>query len=105
MRQRTRHQALTRRKIREYVAHHTVYELIPESGRVVLIDLDLPLPHALHALHEQGLSSAPVYDSQLGRVVGMISSSDFIQAILIYQQGQGLDGRALQVGRRAPVCC
>ena len=30
------------------------YELIPESGKVVLLDADLPMRQAFHALHEQG---------------------------------------------------
>ena len=30
------------------------YELIPESGKVVLLDVDLPMRQAFHALHEQG---------------------------------------------------
>ncbi|EFN50752.1 hypothetical protein CHLNCDRAFT_142561 [Chlorella variabilis] len=30
------------------------YELIPESGKVVLLDIDLPMRQAFHALHEQG---------------------------------------------------
>jgi hypothetical protein len=43
----------TRRKVREFLATHTVYELIPESGKVVLLDCALPIRQAFHALHEQ----------------------------------------------------
>ena len=35
--------AYTRRRVREFLRQHTCYELIPESGKVVLIDLDLPV--------------------------------------------------------------
>lgn len=34
------------------------YELIPESGKVVLLDVDLPMRQAFHALHEQGAATA-----------------------------------------------
>ena len=35
--------AYTRRKVGEFLRSHTCYELIPESGKVVLLDLDLPV--------------------------------------------------------------
>ncbi len=44
---------VTRTKIRDFLATHTSAELIPESGKVVLLDMDLPLRQALHALHDQ----------------------------------------------------
>ena len=36
---------------------------------------------AFHALHEQGVPSAPLCDGETGTVVGMISASDFIQTL------------------------
>lgn len=71
----------TRGKIREFLTNHTAYELIPESGKVVLLDIDLPLRQAFHALHEQGISSAPLFDSQHGTICGMVSASDFITTL------------------------
>ena len=47
----------TRKKVHEFLQHHTAYELIPESGKVVLLDVDLPVRQAFHALHEQGVCS------------------------------------------------
>ena len=46
--------AFTRKKIADFLHAHTAYELIPESGKVVLLDADLPVRQAFHALHEQG---------------------------------------------------
>lgn len=43
----------SRLKIREFLHSHTAYELIPESGKVVLLDIELPIRQAFHALHEQ----------------------------------------------------
>ncbi len=45
--------AYTRRRVKEFLAAHTAYELIPESGKVVLLDAALPIRQAFHALHEQ----------------------------------------------------
>lgn len=71
----------TRRKIQEFLTHHNAYELIPESGKVVLLDIDLPLRQAFHALHEQGIASATLYDSETGEIAGIISASDFITTL------------------------
>lgn len=46
-------QEYTRKKIADFLHSHTAYELIPESGRVVVLDMDLPVRQAFHALHEQ----------------------------------------------------
>lgn len=46
-------QEYTRKKIADFLHSHTAYELIPESGKVVVLDVDLPVRQAFHALHEQ----------------------------------------------------
>lgn len=46
-------QEYTRKKISDFLHSHTAYELIPESGKVVVLDMDLPVRQAFHALHEQ----------------------------------------------------
>ncbi len=43
----------TRNKVRAFLNGHTCYELIPESGKVVVLDVGLPIRQAFHALHEQ----------------------------------------------------
>ena len=73
--------AYTRKRVRDFLSTHTCYELIPESGKVVLLDTDLPVRQAFHALHEQGVASAPLWDSEAVAVVGMISASDFIHVL------------------------
>mmetsp|Transcript_1261 Transcript_1261/g.3771 ORF Transcript_1261/g.3771 Transcript_1261/m.3771 type:complete len:585 (+) Transcript_1261:304-2058(+) len=73
--------AYTRKRVKEFLAAHTAYELIPESGKVVLLDAALPIRQAFHALHEQGIASAPLWDAETATVPGMISASDFIQVL------------------------
>jgi hypothetical protein len=54
-------QDLTKKKVSDFLHGHTAYELIPESGKVVLLDVDLPVRQAFHALHEQvGVQGAVV---------------------------------------------
>jgi hypothetical protein len=51
--------AYTRNRVREFLRGHSCYELIPESGKVVLLDMGLPIRQAFHALHEQARAPAP----------------------------------------------
>lgn len=71
----------TRKKIADFLHNHTAYELIPESGKVVVLDMDLPVRQAFHALHEQGIASAPLWDSEGCTITGVISASDFINIL------------------------
>lgn len=68
----------SRQKIRAFLSAHTVYELLPESGKVVVLDASLPVKEAFHVLYDQGISVAPLWDSNIGQFVGMLSASDFI---------------------------
>lgn len=72
---------VTKSKIKDFLAAHTAAELIPESAKVVLLDMDLPLRQALHALHEQATVFAPLFDSSDGCVRGVICASDFITTL------------------------
>ncbi|XWS39056.1 hypothetical protein CRYUN_Cryun18bG0017200 [Craigia yunnanensis] len=61
-----------------FLAAHTAYELLPESGKVVALDVDLPVKQAFHILSEQGIPMAPLWDFCKGKFVGVISALDFI---------------------------
>ena len=67
--------------IRDFLHTHKAFELIPESGKVVVLDVDLSIRQAFHALHEQCIASAALWDSEEKSIVGVISASDFIQAL------------------------
>ncbi len=85
----------TRAALRAWLAGHTAAELVPESGRVVLLDARLPVRLAFHALHEQGASSAPVWDARARCCVGMLSASDFIHALVALRAGVAGGGSPL----------
>ncbi|XWS08619.1 hypothetical protein CRYUN_Cryun40dG0017300 [Craigia yunnanensis] len=65
-------------RISAFLAAHTAYELLPESGKVVALDVDLPVKQAFHILSEQGIPIAPLWDFCKGKFVGVLSASDFI---------------------------
>ena len=71
----------TRKKIKDFLCTHSIYELIPESGKVVLLDVELPVRQAFHALHEQRVASASLWDAQAAQLAGIISASDFIHIL------------------------
>ena len=57
--------------------------MIPDSGKIVVLDTGLAVKAAFRALIENHIKSAPLWDSQIGDYVGMITVTDFI-AILCY---------------------
>ncbi|KAL1084494.1 hypothetical protein V6Z11_D09G269500 [Gossypium hirsutum] len=68
----------SRHRIAVYLQAHTAYELLPESGKVVALDVALPVQQAFHILSEQGIPLAPLWDFRRGKFVGVITASDFI---------------------------
>lgn len=69
---------ISRRRIADFLSARTAYDLLPESGKVVALDISLPVKQAFHVLYEQGISVAPLWDFNKGEFVGMLSASDFI---------------------------
>ncbi|GMI72160.1 homolog of yeast sucrose nonfermenting 4 [Hibiscus trionum] len=68
----------SRHRISLYLTGHTAYELLPESGKVVALDVALPVKQAFHILSEQGIPLAPLWDFHKEKFVGVVSASDFI---------------------------
>lgn len=68
----------SRHRISIFLSTHTAYELLPESGKVVALDVELPVKQAFHILHEQGIPLAPLWDFARGQFVGVLSALDFI---------------------------
>ncbi|KAH9622616.1 hypothetical protein KSS87_013139 [Heliosperma pusillum] len=68
----------SRRRISLFLSQHTAYELLPESGKVVALDVTLPVKQAFHILYEQGVPVAPLWDFGKGHFVGVLSAIDFI---------------------------
>ncbi|KAL4202668.1 hypothetical protein AMTRI_Chr02g222270 [Amborella trichopoda] len=69
---------VSRQRVSVFLSTHTAYELLPESGKVFALDVNLPVKQAFHILYEQGISVAPLWDSYGGQLVGILSALDFI---------------------------
>lgn len=61
-------QEYTRKKVSDFLHSHSAYELIPESGKVTVLDVDLPVRQAFHALHEQVREGRGLSEEGLRRV-------------------------------------
>ncbi|KAG4919837.1 hypothetical protein JHK85_058118 [Glycine max] len=69
---------VSKHRLSIFLSTHTAYELLPQSGKVVALDITLPVKQAFHALYQEGISMAPVWDSNKCQFVGMLSAMDFI---------------------------
>lgn len=69
---------VSRHRISVFLSTHKAYELLPESGKVIALDVDLPVKQAFHILYEQGISMAPLWDFCKGQFVGVLSALDFV---------------------------
>ncbi|KAJ4731246.1 5'-AMP-activated protein kinase subunit gamma [Rhynchospora pubera] len=69
---------ISRRRVCEFLSQKTAYDLLPDSGKVIALDVNLPVKQSFHILHEQGIPVAPLWDSYNGRFVGILSPLDFI---------------------------
>jgi hypothetical protein len=55
--------------------------MIPASGKMVVLDVDLPVKVAFRALIENQIKSAPLWDSSTRDYAGMITVTDFIDIL------------------------
>ncbi|XP_028770861.1 sucrose nonfermenting 4-like protein [Neltuma alba] len=65
-------------RIAVFLSTYTAYELLPDSGKVVAFDINLPVKQAFHVLYEQGIPMAPLWDFSKSQFVGVLSAMDFI---------------------------
>ncbi|KAI8866911.1 hypothetical protein GQ42DRAFT_165177 [Ramicandelaber brevisporus] len=57
------------------------YELMPVSGRVVVLDSTLPIVRGLHVLTQNGIDSAPLWAHDIGEYAGMLTDSAVVALI------------------------
>ncbi|KAH7829567.1 putative cystathionine-beta-synthase domain-containing protein [Monocercomonoides exilis] len=70
--------------IQDFLMSRTAFELVPDSGKVIVIDFNLTINRAFLVLHENGVTSAPLWDVEKGNFVGMVTVSDFIDMFVYY---------------------
>lgn len=90
-----------------FLAKLSCFDLVPESGKLVVLDVTLSVKVAFQALREngknsfgfvififclEGIKSAPLWDTDEREFIGMISISDFVEILLrVFEDTMRLD--------------
>ena len=59
-----------------------LFDLLPAHGKVVTLDADLPMKHALDALASHSATCLPVWDSYQQRFVDVFTCADLVDIVL-----------------------
>jgi hypothetical protein len=63
---------ISRCRVSEFLSLHTGYDLLPDSGKVIALDINLPVKQSFHILHEQVLN---VTQSVTSSSVSLVAAS------------------------------
>ncbi|KXJ92922.1 hypothetical protein Micbo1qcDRAFT_194255 [Microdochium bolleyi] len=72
--------------VRDFLRVRTSYDVLPLSFRLIILDNDLLIRKSLTILQQNGIVSAPLWDSQNSRFAGLLTSTDYINLIQYYCQ-------------------
>ncbi|CAG8667973.1 7319_t:CDS:10 [Acaulospora morrowiae] len=73
-----------RNRVCAFLKQHSSYDVLPVSYRIIVLDTSLLVKKALAALMQNGVVSAPLWDSTNQKFAGMLTVSDFINLIQYY---------------------
>lgn len=72
--------------IRDFLKIRTSYDVLPLSFRLVILNTDLLVKKSLNILLQNGIVSAPLWDSHTSSFAGLLTTSDFINVVQYYWQ-------------------
>ncbi|KAL1297725.1 hypothetical protein AAFC00_006267 [Neodothiora populina] len=74
------------RTIRAFLKVRTSYDVLPLSFRLIVFDTALLVKKSLNILIQNGIVSAPLWDSKTSTFAGLLTVSDYINVIQYYVQ-------------------
>ncbi|KAH7068080.1 hypothetical protein BKA63DRAFT_423790 [Paraphoma chrysanthemicola] len=74
------------RTIRAFLKARTSYDVLPLSYRLIVLDTALLVKKSLNILNQNGIVSAPLWDSRSSTFAGLLTTSDYINVIQYYWQ-------------------
>lgn len=74
------------RTIRAFLKARTSYDVLPISYRLIVLDTALLVKKSLNILNQNGIVSAPLWDSKSSTFAGLLTTSDYINVIQYYWQ-------------------
>jgi len=75
-------ESLHRDNIFNFFRSHTAYDVLPESGKVVLLDASMSAFGAFHVMAANEQTAVPVWDGRSDRYMGMLTVSDLLEMLL-----------------------
>ncbi|KAL1966875.1 hypothetical protein VTN77DRAFT_3840 [Rasamsonia byssochlamydoides] len=81
-----RDEQLGLRAIRNFLKVRTSYDVLPLSFRLIVFDTSLSVKESLNILIQNGIVSAPLWDSSTSTFAGLLTTSDYINVIQYYFQ-------------------
>jgi CBS domain-containing protein len=78
--------------VAQFLDARPMYELMPAHGKVVTLDADLPVKHALDALASHGATCLPVWDSYQQRFVDVFTCTDLVDVVLFTHRALAAGG-------------
>uniref|UniRef100_A0A060T0G0 ARAD1C13068p n=1 Tax=Blastobotrys adeninivorans TaxID=409370 RepID=A0A060T0G0_BLAAD len=79
-------QAEAVKEIRRFLQSKTSYDVLPVSFRLIVLDTALLVKKSLTIFLQNGIVSAPLWNSKKARFAGLLSASDYINVIQYYFQ-------------------
>ncbi|TDH71403.1 hypothetical protein CCR75_002777 [Bremia lactucae] len=70
-----------KRVIATFLKETQCYDVIKNSGKVVVFDVKIPINLAFFALVEHDIKSVPIWDAEQGKFVGMFTATDFVNIL------------------------
>ncbi|XP_062184118.1 sucrose nonfermenting 4-like protein isoform X1 [Phragmites australis] len=70
--------AVFRHRVSGILLHNTIYDVVPVSGKIAVLDSEIPVNQAFKIMHDEGLSLVPLWDDNQGTITGMLTASDFV---------------------------
>ncbi|CAG8972043.1 hypothetical protein HYALB_00004907 [Hymenoscyphus albidus] len=74
------------RAIRDFLKIRTSYDVLPLSFRLIILSTDLHVKSSLVILLQNGIVSAPLWDSHTSTFAGLLTTSDYINVVQYYWQ-------------------
>ncbi|KAK9240738.1 hypothetical protein V1525DRAFT_394833 [Lipomyces kononenkoae] len=72
--------------IRAFLRGKTAYDVLPVSFRLLVLDTSLLVRKSLNILIQNGIVSAPLWNSKTSKFAGLLTSQDYINVIQYYYQ-------------------
>ncbi|KAI9875278.1 MAG: AMP-activated serine/threonine-protein kinase regulatory subunit [Pleopsidium flavum] len=72
------------KKIQDFLKVRTSYDVLPLSFRLIVFDTTLLVKKSLNILNQNGIVSAPLWDSKTSTFAGLLTTSDYINVIQYY---------------------